>query len=109
MNGKLLGWLVESVAVLRLTVVFRKAYNTGILHDWYRLIDILFVMSHVEFKSEISILILKNWATCHNWNRKVFKIVDCAQWPPHCVSHSAILKLLCALHAIGQDQCIPEA
>jgi hypothetical protein len=56
-------WLLESVAVLGLSVVFREAYNAGQLYLWYRVVDIHSILLHVEFANELSILVLKNEAT----------------------------------------------
>jgi hypothetical protein len=56
---------LESVAVLRLDGEFRDAYNTGMLHVWYLVIDMHFILLHVKFEGGLSISILKTKATRH--------------------------------------------
>jgi hypothetical protein len=55
--------LLESVAVLRLCVVFREAYNTGILLFSNTSIDIHFDLVHAKFEEGLYISILKKRAT----------------------------------------------
>jgi hypothetical protein len=54
---------LESVANLGLSVVFREPYSASILQFWYILIDIRFILLHVEFEEGLSISVVKNRAT----------------------------------------------
>jgi hypothetical protein len=56
---------LESVAVSRLSIVFREAYSTGILQVWYLSIDIHFILFHEEFEDGLSILVFENRAAYH--------------------------------------------
>jgi hypothetical protein len=56
---------LESVAVLGLSVVFREAYSTSTFHVWYLLLDIHFILLHVEFEGGLSMSVMKNRVTRH--------------------------------------------
>jgi hypothetical protein len=56
---------LEFIAVLRLCAVFREAYSTFILHVWYHLIDMHFIIIYMEFEDELSISVLKTRAIYH--------------------------------------------
>jgi hypothetical protein len=55
--------LLEQVAVLELSIVFREAYNISILHVWYLSIDIHCILLHVDFEDMLFITVLRNRAT----------------------------------------------
>jgi phenylalanine-4-hydroxylase len=50
---------LEPVAVLKLSVAFRKAYNTGTLQVCFFSIDIYRILLHVKFEDVSSIAVLK--------------------------------------------------
>jgi hypothetical protein len=56
---------LESVAVLELNVVFREAYDTGVLQVQYLSIDIHSLLFHVKFEDSLSISVSRNRATRH--------------------------------------------
>jgi hypothetical protein len=59
-----LGWL-ESVAVLKLTVVLIEAYKARTFQFLCHSMDIHFILHHVEFEDGLSISVLENRAACH--------------------------------------------
>jgi hypothetical protein len=56
---------LESVADLGINVALKDEYDTCILQFWYLLIDMHFILLHVEFEDGLSVSFLKNKATCH--------------------------------------------
>jgi hypothetical protein len=61
-----------TVAVLRLNKVFIEAYSTGILHVWYHLIDMHFIVFRVQFEDGLSISVLKTEAHTHFISHSAF-------------------------------------
>jgi hypothetical protein len=62
-DGSCLWGRLESVAVFRLDVVFRGAYDTFSFLFLYLLIDAHFILFHVEFEDELSISVFKDRVT----------------------------------------------
>jgi hypothetical protein len=54
---------LEPAVVLKLNVVLKETYGTGLLQVWYLLIDRHFILLHVKFEDGSSISVLKNTAT----------------------------------------------
>jgi hypothetical protein len=68
---------LESIAILRLNVVFREVCNAGRLQIWHLFIDMHLILLRVGFEDGSSISVWKTRATRHNnhttENRKVLK------------------------------------
>jgi hypothetical protein len=56
---------LESVAILGLKVVLTDAYNTCILQVWSHLIDIHFILLHMEFEGRLPISVLRIRSTLY--------------------------------------------
>jgi hypothetical protein len=68
---------LESVSVSGPSVVFRKAYNAGILQAYYPPIDVHFILCHVKFEDGLYVPILKYKATCYkNLQLKIVKFFE---------------------------------
>jgi hypothetical protein len=85
---------LESVAVLKLSVVLREGYNTNILQFWYQSLDIHFILLHVKFKDTSFISVSKNRAARYKWKLKILS-KDQMSSLAHLISNPAFSKFSC--------------